>query len=159
MIILSTNAPAITEALKRLAARVGPADLRPAMKEIGEELRNSTRARFQVGAAPDGTPWLPLAADTLLNRLRRGRHGNKPLIDTGQLSKTIRYQIIDGGAGVVIGTNRNFGRANAAVHQFGTRRAGRGRNVTIPARPFLGFSAADAATVLDILRESLRDAV
>jgi hypothetical protein len=93
MIILSSNAPAITEALKRLAARVGPAGLRPAMKEIGEELRNSTRARFQLGAAPDGTPWLRLAADTLLNRLRRGRHGDRPLIDTGQLSRTIRCPV------------------------------------------------------------------
>lgn len=81
--------------------------------------------------------------------------GMKPLVETGILQDTIRYQIIDGGAGVEIGTNRFAGEwaAGAAVHQFGSK------NGKIPARPFLGLSADDKAEVLDILGRFLDEAV
>jgi phage gpG-like protein len=89
---------------------------------------------------------------------------DKPLNATGELSRSIRYQVTGGGAGVEIGTNRMY----AATHQFGatirpkTKKAlaipvGEDdlrlvKKVTIPARPFLGLSAQDKTTVLDILR-------
>ncbi|MDR1461889.1 MAG: phage virion morphogenesis protein [Azoarcus sp.] len=160
MISLTVESQRVKEILKRLADRLTPAGMRPAMKEIGEELLASTTARFPLGVAPDGSRWPTLSPDTVLARIKRGRTGTRPLIDTGQLANTIRYQIIDGGAGVAIGTNRRYGRsnsANASVHQFGTNRAGRNRNITIPARPFLGLSASDEDTVLDILSSALGD--
>ncbi|MDR1349238.1 MAG: phage virion morphogenesis protein [Zoogloeaceae bacterium] len=61
------------------------------------------------------------------------------------LRRSIRYQITDGGASVEVGTNRTFNEGKgvgAEVHQFGSR------DGRIPARPFLGLSAADKTTVL-----------
>lgn len=79
----------------------------------------------------------------------------RPLVDTGILQDTIRYQLTPGGKGVEIGTNRFAGEleGGAAVHQFGNRKG------TIPARPFLGLSASDERAVLDVLDRFLRQAV
>jgi phage gpG-like protein len=157
--------------LNQIAQSFTPAGMRPAMKEIGEELSESTRRRFETSTGPEGHRWAPLKEGTVLARLAKisgaytsksGRIGTKgavaamnmkPLIDTGELSRRIRYQITDGGAGVEIGTNRTFGKGvGAEVHQFGTQ------NDHIPARPFLGLSAKDKTTVLDILNTLLNDA-
>jgi phage virion morphogenesis protein len=48
---------------------------------------------------------------------------------------------------VAVGTNRVY----AAIHQLGGQ-AGRGRKVTIPARPYLGVSAADRVRILAVLK-------
>ena len=79
----------------------------------------------------------------------------RPLIASGELSRTIRYQITDGGAGVEIGTNRTFSEGRnvgAEVHQFGTT------DGRIPARPFLGLSTKDKTTALDILTKLMDNA-
>ena len=79
----------------------------------------------------------------------------KPLVDTGMLADTIRYQLTPGGNGVEIGTNRFAGEweGGAAVHQFGSR------DGNIPARPFLGLSADDEREVLDILDRFMAQAI
>jgi phage gpG-like protein len=181
--------------LSRIAQSFTPAGMRGAMEEIGEELVESTRRRFDTATAPDGTPWKPLADATVLARYqemigrwdemrarmagkksyhkkdgalnKRGQRkiqnfrvaDNRPLIDTGELAGRVGqgpfWQIINGGAGVEIGVTRTFdeGRnVGAEVHQFGTR------DGRIPARPFLGLSAEDKTTVLDILNELLEEA-
>ncbi|MDR2031284.1 MAG: phage virion morphogenesis protein [Azoarcus sp.] len=168
--------------LNRIARSFTPARMRPAMKEIGEELAESTRRRFATASGPDGAPWKPLKPGTVLARyrkmmtgfdankgnrkkdgslskrgaekaLRNAQAAKRPLIATGELSRGIRYQVTDGGAGVEIGTNRTFGNGiGAEVHQFGTR------DGRIPARPFLGLSPKDKTMVLDILNELLNDA-
>ena len=167
--------------LARIAERFTPAGMRPVMKEIGEELAESTRRRFETGTGPDGHRWSPLKPGTVLARYqkmmgelreshfkkdgslsKRGTQAKtridaasaKPLIDTGELSKTFRYQITDGGAGVEIGTNRTFHEGSgvgAEVHQFGTW------DGRIPARPFMGLSAQDKTTVLGILNRFLEE--
>jgi phage gpG-like protein len=87
------------------------------------------------------------------------RSGNKimsmkPLIETKELSTTLRYQIINGGTGVEIGTNRTFKRGfGAEVHQFGTR------DGHIPARPFLGLSTSDRTSILSILSRALSEKI
>lgn len=79
----------------------------------------------------------------------------RPLVDTGILQDTIRYQLTAGGKGVEIGTNRFAGEweGGAAVHQFGSRKE------TIPARPFLGLSASDERAALEVLDRFLRQAI
>ncbi|MDR1934207.1 MAG: phage virion morphogenesis protein [Candidatus Accumulibacter sp.] len=169
--------------LKRIADSFTPAGMRGAMAEIGEELAESTRKRFATSTGPDGSPWEPLKEGTVLARYQKmiddfgqgnfkkdgslSRRGEgraakaaaaakTPLVDTGALSRSINFQITDGGAGVEIGPNRTFDESKGVgpeVHQFGTR------NGRIPARPFLGLSANDKTTVLDILNELLADAV
>ena len=166
----------VLDVLRRVMERFTPAGMRPAMKEIGEALAASTKQRFSTSVAPGGSPWPALKPGTVLARYQKmmgqlgrshfkkdgslsargtgaaariGAASVKPLVDTGQLSRSIAYQITDGGAGVAIGTNRFAGewRGGAAVHQFGSR------DGHIPARPFLGLSPQDKRTVLDILTE------
>jgi phage gpG-like protein len=170
----------VLDVLRQLTQRMSPAGLRPAMLEIGEDLAESTKRRFATATAPDGSAWAPLKEGTVLARYQKMMGGlgkshykkdgtlnkkgqtagaaiqsasAKPLIDTGQLAHSIRYQPIDGGAGVEVGTNRfaDAWEGGAAVHQFGSEKA------HIPARPFLGLSRADETTVLDILQTFLQD--
>jgi phage gpG-like protein len=169
---LTVDNQEVLDVLGRLADRFSPAGLSPVMQEIGESLAESTQQRFSTSTGPDGKRWAPLAQSTVLARLAKigGAYakksgklsskgggavmGMKPLVETGILQDTIRYQLIDGGAGVEIGTNRFAGEweAGAAVHQFGSR------NGKIPARPFLGLSGDDQAEVLDILGRFLEEA-
>ncbi|GHT95993.1 hypothetical protein AGMMS49545_19960 [Betaproteobacteria bacterium] len=174
-ITITVDSLPVLAVLQQLMGVTTPAGMAPAMKEIGDTLVESTIRRFETGTGPDGSPWKPLKPGTVLARYRKmlgeGRSisttsgANKgrlatsqvpslirPLDATGELSKNIRAQVIDGGAGVEVGTNRSFGNANASVHQFGTR------DGHIPARPFLGLSGGDTTLVLDILRELLDDA-
>ncbi|MDR1661175.1 MAG: phage virion morphogenesis protein [Azoarcus sp.] len=160
----------LKRALKRLGERVSPSGMRVALAEIGSDLAESTRRRFTSSTGADGSRWAGLAKSTMMSRLyalgafskKTGRltkkgaaaaASMKPLVETGELSRFIRYQVVDGGASVVIGTNRTFddeAGVGAEVHQFGTR--------TIPARPFLGIDEQDKATILDILNRHLSDA-
>jgi phage gpG-like protein len=171
-ITIDFDSAPVHDALDRLLAALGPAGIAPAMKEIGEVLQESTKQRFATSTAPDGTRWAPNAQATFESYLARdgknfrkdGRLGakgaaramnKKPLVDTGMLADTITWQLVDGGAGVEIGTNRFAGEwdGGAAVHQFGNR-AG-----TIPARPFLGGSSEDEVEVLEIVVRHLLDAL
>ncbi|HQU78034.1 MAG TPA: phage virion morphogenesis protein [Azonexus sp.] len=79
----------------------------------------------------------------------------RPLVDTGMLGDTIRYQLTPGSNGVEIGTNRFSGEweGGAAVHQFGSK------DGNIPARTFLGLSASDEADVLEILDRFMHQAI
>jgi phage virion morphogenesis protein len=130
----------VIAALNRIARK--GADLRPALKVIGEELVKSTEARFgSQGPAPDGTPWPKLSPRTL----KRKKHP-KILTESGHLRGSIRSQLL-GSRAVAVGTNRVY----AAIHQLGGQ-AGRGRKVTIPARPYLGVSAADRVRILTVLK-------
>lgn len=52
---------------------------------VGLTVQNSIRARINEG------PFEPLKPGTIAGRLRRGRTGIKPLIDTGQLRNAIGY--------------------------------------------------------------------
>jgi len=161
-ITIEFDSAPLADALDRLATALGPAGMAPAMKKIGEALAESTRLRFVTSTAPDGRRWAPNAERTYLGLLGEGdlrkdgrinargtakAAGKKPLIATRQLSDSIVWQLIDGDTGVVVGTNRFADKwdAGAAVHHFGNRKG------TIPARPFLGLSAADEARVHDII--------
>lgn len=140
-----------------------------ALNDIGDELVQSTRLRFNESRSPSGGFWKPLAWATILARARRGRSmrrggplvtgkgvfrsrfrailgGNhQPLMDTRQhLYQTLTH-VVQGNS-VVIGVNAPW----AAIHQFGGM-AGRGRKVHIPARPFLGISLQDRRDIVAIL--------
>ena len=171
MITVDFDAAAIAQALGELERRVSPEGLQAPLTAIGELLAESTRQRFAAGTAPDGSRWAPNAESTYLGLLGRGDGrkkdgkvgargvnkvmGKKPLVASGQLAGSIRYQLLPGGTGVEVGTNR-FADAwdgGAAVHQFGSR------DGRIPARPFLGLSDADETGVMAILNRHLAGAL
>lgn len=151
----------VVEALSKLIAAIGNPE--PALRNIGEHLRQTTIERFETETAPDGTPWKPL--NPLYAATKKGRGILK---ESGELQREIVYQIAGSGASaeLLVGTNR----PHAWVHQEGAiirPKNGQGlvfmlgarkvfaRSVTIPARPYLGLSEADASETLMIVSEHL----
>jgi phage virion morphogenesis protein len=113
---------------------------RPALVDFGEYLLGSHESRFQIGVSPEGDPWAPLNNAYRARKLKKKGH-DRILIYDGFLKDTLTYDATD--AELRFGSNRIY----AATHQFGDPAR------HIPARPFLGFSAADLAELEDILAE------
>jgi phage virion morphogenesis protein len=174
MIDIQLDDREVQQALSRLQKRLS--DLAPVMREIGELLTERAKERFPSSIGPDGQKWAPNAPATIAAYL--GRYGvsykkkgglskagaaraasKKPLIgETRQLMGTLHYQA--GRDSVTVGSPMLY----AAIHQFGGQ-AGRGKKVTIPARPFLPITqsgqwlgADDRDAVLTILRNTLESA-
>lgn len=140
-------------------------DLSPAMRAIGEMLTESTKQRFSDSTAPDGSRWKPNAQATVLGVLQKisgayskktGRltkkgaavaMNKKPLVASGLLQDSFRYQLISDGNGLEFGTNRFAGEwdGGAAVLHFGSR------DGKIPGRKIIGISADDQTDILAIL--------
>ena len=141
--IESTRAQAM---LRQMVNVCSDSTLNGALRAIGEMLVLTTRERIQGGISPDGAPFAPLSPVTLEIRRKRGRMGSKPLMDTEELVRSgISYRLIDGGLALVAS------RQGAPAVQLGATGAGRGRKVTIPARPFLGVSDGDLEEIDNII--------
>ena len=126
---------------RALGSAVGKAArTKPVLEEIGEALVSSTVERFSSSTAPDGTPWEPSQ--------RAEREGGKTLVDSGRLRSSIGYEASS--AHVAVGSNVEYAR----IHQLGGK-AGRNHSVTLPARPYLGFSDEDIEEARAILRGHL----
>lgn len=157
--------------LTRLSQRMG--NLTPVMRKIGSTLKNDAIGNFKGQHAPDGTPWKPHSAATQLALIRRliGHRNGKGqrsyayskqggqlnskglawagsrqiLLDTGVLRASVNT-IEVAPTSVTIGSRLKY----AAIHQFGGK-AGRGKKVTIPARPFIGMSASAERAIIDTI--------
>lgn len=137
--------------LRRLAER--GANLTPLLKNMGEQVLNSTQERFDTSTDPDGNRWASNSPVTFA-RLLGSRHTNKsgkinargvsrvmskkPLILSHTLQGSIRYQL--NGQSVMVGTNMVYAKM---MHFGGTKSAFPHLWGDIPARPFLGISATD----------------
>jgi phage virion morphogenesis protein len=137
-------------AMGRDAARL----LRP----IGVGLVANTKDRFDAGRGPAGYRWAPLHPAYLA--VKRGPSILKASL---QLQRSITFAVA--GDELAVGTNKIYG----AIHQFGgtilpKRPDGRlflrtasgavwgvAREVTIPARPYLGLSDLDVDTIGDVV--------
>ncbi len=170
-LVISHDFAPLQAHLQALYARLNH-DLTPLMENIGMALESSTDARFETKTAPDGTPWQPLKESTINNKLvaKNGKTNARGgiLSDRGDLRKSITYFAT--GQSVAIGTDRHYG----VYHQLGTDpytiepRAAKalsflmpGGRVAVkhvhhpglPARPFLGVSAADEVTITEFIRQ------
>jgi phage virion morphogenesis protein len=149
---------------KRLAqTAANPASL---LKAIGEDLTESTKQRFGTSTAPDGSKWAPNRAstlDALLGKQHRYKKGDrkgylntaghkvvgskKPLIgQTRHLSTEIHYAVNKGGSAweLIWGSPKE----QAAMMQYGGKKSQFSHLWgDIPARPFLGLSAADMTNI------------
>jgi phage virion morphogenesis protein len=132
--------------LKLLADTCSGNTMNGALRAIGEMLVLTTQERIQQGVSPNGAPFAPLSPVTLEIRREKGRMGSKPLIDTEELLRSgISYRPIDGGIAIIAS------RKGSHAVQLGATGAGRGRKVTIPARPFLGVSDGDLREIDNII--------
>jgi phage virion morphogenesis protein len=129
----------------------------PILRAIGTGLARNTRQRFDLGVDPDGHPW-----EELNPAYEMGKKGPGILRESGMrggLQGSITFDVA--GRELAVGSNKIY----AAVHQFGAvirpkngpylifRMGGalvKARQVTIPARAYLGFGDEDEDTVLDV---------
>lgn len=146
-------------------------NLKPAFEEIGEVLLTSVVKNFEAGGryrkAGDwrggSRTWQPLSVATLFKgkksrfATKSGKFSKKGidflknrkiLFQKGNLLNSINWRASNDS--VQVGTNRVY----AAIHQFGGK-AGRGRKVTIPARPYLVVQDEDLDQALDVLDDFL----
>lgn len=135
-------------------------DLTPAMGDIAGHMADETRERFETQRSPLGVPWKPSR--------RVEEHGGETLTLHGHLRNSIEedYGSDYAAAGVLAGGPASI---YARIHQeggeirpkekkalsFGGRLVGK---VVIPARPFLGFTDADADYAIETLAIHLGDA-
>lgn len=151
MLRVEFNNATVMDALTKLLERVD--NPTPALIKIGEKLANSTKQRFRDSQGPDGKSWKGNEKSTIdmYNRMFGQLGAKKPLIgESRDLSSEISWQLTD--RGVEIGSPTPY----ANMQQFGGTKAqwphlwG-----DIPARPYLGISSADEASILDIVRAYL----
>jgi phage virion morphogenesis protein len=134
--------------------------LQAALKVIGQELIKSTRRRFDAQVDPSGQRWKPLNAYYAAGKTGRLILQGAGL--AGGLLGSITAQV--DGSTLRIGTNKVYG----AIHQFGGTIVPRtfpalvfkingklsfARQVTIPARPFLGISEADRQEIPKLIED------
>lgn len=163
MITVKVNDRQVLDVLNRLTSRAQ--NLRPAFAEMGEDLLDTTKRRFNTATAPNGTPWATNSPVTVARYLGTkssnfkkdgslSKHGQansnakKPLTgETKSLQRTINYQL-QGNTSVSVGSPMDY----AAMQQYGgTKSKFPHLWGDIPARPFLGISPADKTNILDIL--------
>lgn len=156
---------------KRLHAKVS--DMTPVMEVIGQIVRTSVVGNFEEGGRYSepgnwrggNKRWAPLSISTLFagrnsrfagkrGRFKKGAEeqfkGRMTLVDTARLRNSIN---VDAGRNKVeIGTNVKY----AAIHQFGGK-AGRGKKINIPARPFLVVQDEDIREINSVLKRYLTE--
>ena len=112
-------------------------NLDPVLRKRARLLDGIIQKGFRASESPFGDPWKPLAKSTV-DRRRKG--SKQPLVDRGQLRKSVVVKTQDGEAIVfgLSGAPATYG----PVHQFGTSRAGRKKNTKIPRRAFLPIDAS-----------------
>lgn len=120
------NAQEVAIVLERLAQAT--THRTPLMRSIAGTMESAVLQNFDVGGRPK---WLGL-------KYRQGT----PLVDTENLMGSITSDYTNDTA--VVGTNEPY----AAIHQFGGK-AGRGRKITIPARPFLKLTPEDESDIME----------
>ena len=108
---------------------------KPLMQTLGNILQNKIEDSFENESSPFGQKWQALKPSTIKQKQRRGKSLNI-LRSDGNLADRWIVKVDDKKATVSNNTNKN-GFAYGLVHQFGTNKAGRSKNVNIPARPFL----------------------
>lgn len=154
---LTVQDTGVQAALNALAAKVS--NPTPFLRGLGDDIVERAKHRFETSTGPDGQPWKPNSAATLQalgerllgHRNRKGArsyqfskqggllnakglarmNAKKPLIaESGDL----RRQIVAAATSTEVSVSATM--TYAAIQQFGGQ-AGRGKKVSIPARPFL----------------------
>lgn len=145
------------------AARMLFADMTPLYHDIGDYMITATKDRFIRGTAPDGSKW-PAKSTATLERYRRMGYGRltRPLEGPGKALGRQIAQFVSRD-GVVIGSSLIYSRVmQEGVAKGGLGESGKGRPIPwgrIPARVWLGLSAADGRSIVDQADEHMQRAL
>lgn len=150
MINVAVDDRAILAALRQLQNHA--ANLRPALREIGETLKESTQKRFVNTTGPDGATW---AANSEVTSERKASRSGITLTDGGTLGGTINSKVV-GNDTVMIYSPMPYA---AMMQNGGTQAEFPHLWGDIPARPFLGISPNDESEILSMLRSYLESAL
>lgn len=104
----------------------------PLMRGISLELRSLAEKAFAAEGSPE--KWASLSNRTISARAKRGQWPGRILQVSGKLAASVSPFSSGAEAGIYAGSGPSA--KYAAIHQFGGM-AGRGKKVSIPARPFL----------------------
>ena len=129
MISIKSDDSAVRRMIEGLLKRLS--NMAPAMRVIGEIVHESIQTNFEEGGRPK--KWEELKSATIKQREKRGHWPGRILVESGVsggLMGSITYKPYP--KKVVMLANKKY----AAIHHFGGK-AGRGRQVTIPARPYM----------------------
>lgn len=131
--------------MQRLAS-LGTWAIPSALYEVGESVRSMAVDAFSGSESPEGAAWKPSQ--------RALAAGGKTLVDTGTLQNSL--SVSASRDEVSVGSNMVY----AAIHQLGGK-AGRGRKVALPARPYLPDVGGKLLRreVRDILSEHIGEAL
>lgn len=128
------------------------------LKNIGEALLQTTLERFDSQKDPQGRAWAPLKPLTI-----EARGSSSPILTvSGRLKGSLNYEV--SGDALKLGPSAIHG----AVHQFGATIKGKkgplriplkrggaayARQVTIPARPYVGFGPDDGKAATETAQD------
>ena len=155
--IKATGFEDISRALAALLAKGD--DLGPLLDEIGAALVDSSIERFETSTDHDGDQWIVSG--------RAAREGGKTLVDQGHLRDSITHVVtgdsVTRGTNVVYAAIQHFGGTikakNAPYLKFATPKGfAQVKEVTLPARPFLGLSDDDETVIGEITAAWLMEA-
>jgi phage virion morphogenesis protein len=140
-------------------------NMKPVLLEIGEDMTESSKRRFETATAPDGSAWAPNSAVTLARYSSMFARKKPGTGETRALATTINHQL-QGDDAVAIGSPMIY----AGTFHYGAKSGefGFGFYATregsfplpwgdIPARPFLGASDEDKANIVDLVNSYLME--
>lgn len=161
---VSINSKEINNLLNKITQKT--TNLRRIMSPIGNYIAKSVRQNFNEQGRPD--KWQSLSPVTLSKMIRKtdykkkgglkksatnriNKRNSRILINTGALMGGIHYEY-DNNSATVKTTNLPY----AHIHHFGGK-AGKGKKVTIPARPYMLLQKQDEDVVKIMLSHFLKE--
>lgn len=125
-------------------------------KQITALMLNDFERNFAFGGRWDGKgtglfsggnePWLELSEFTIRRREEEG-YGDTPLIKTRHLLGNI--DVSGDGTHIEVTAGADY----AGLHQFGGKTVIDGRNVYIPARPFITLTPQDVDEIIELINK------
>lgn len=168
MIRITLDEASLREAediLGRLADRAE--NVSGGLKNVGEALNITHRARFESGTAPDGSTWKSLSSWTVAQKKGPGilREGGYLL---ASMSYSVSGNVLEHGFNAVYAAAQQFG----STHTIRPKKPGgvlaipnpargnrpifaRSATVTIPARPYSGFGRLEEDAAREAIEEWL----
>lgn len=153
---MSLNLQQLEEAVRKAFSELSAGEKVQLLRDLGVELVSQTEERLELlKKAPDGTPWPGWSKSYEQWRQKIGKANQNYGILSGDLFKSITYNVIDDGS-VEWGATKEY----ASFFQDGylARKSKKNGEVSIkrqPARPFVGLSKMNEAELLEITEKYL----